>query len=262
MKLSISNIGWKADCDLMMYHTMKKHGFGGLEIAPTRVFPKRPYDHREEAGVWAQKLKEEYGIVVSSMQSIWYGMNKSIFGSIEDRTELLDYTQRAIDFAQTIGCENLVFGCPRNRVIPSEHLYPVAVSFFKEMGDYAFARGVHIGLEANPPIYNTNFINTTASAIRLIKDVDSAGFLLNLDMGTIIYQEEDLQIVEDNVCLISHIHISEPYLKPICQRDIHKWLKSMLDSVEYDRFISIEMGTVEDTSVLEKTMAYVSEVFL
>ena len=39
MNLSISNIGWPAELDSQVYALMKKHGYSGLEIAPTRIFP-------------------------------------------------------------------------------------------------------------------------------------------------------------------------------------------------------------------------------
>lgn len=44
MDLSISNISWSAEQDSQVYELMQKHGFSGLEIAPTRIFPENPYD--------------------------------------------------------------------------------------------------------------------------------------------------------------------------------------------------------------------------
>lgn len=44
MKLALSNIGWDAEYDRQVYELMKRHGFTGLEIAPTRIFPETPYD--------------------------------------------------------------------------------------------------------------------------------------------------------------------------------------------------------------------------
>lgn len=100
---------------------------------------------------------------------------------------MLDYTKKAIDFAAAIGCKNLVFGCPRNRSLPAGADESVAVAFFKELGEYAYSKGTAIGMEANPPIYNTNYINDTKSALELIEQVDSKGFKLNLDVGTRIF---------------------------------------------------------------------------
>ena len=69
-----------------------------------------------------------------------------------------------------------------------------------------------IGMEANPTIYNTNYINDTRSAIELIQKVDSAGFKLNLDVGTMIYNQESVDDIVGSVRLINHVHISEPGL--------------------------------------------------
>ena len=49
MKLSISNIGWTVEQDSQVYELMKKYGFTGLEIAPTRIFPEAPYEKLNEA---------------------------------------------------------------------------------------------------------------------------------------------------------------------------------------------------------------------
>lgn len=73
MKLSISNIGWAAENDQQVYELMKKYGFQGLEIAPTRIFTELPYDKNAKAEEWSKKLKVDYGLCVPSMQSIWYG---------------------------------------------------------------------------------------------------------------------------------------------------------------------------------------------
>lgn len=261
MKLSISNIGWAEENDASVYDLMEKYGFQGLEIAPTRIFPERPYDMNSEAETWSKQLKSEYGFCVPSMQSIWYGRQEKIFGTDEERKELLDYTKKAIDFAVAISCKNLVFGCPRNRNLSDGADESKAVGFFKELGDYAYSKGTVIGMEANPPIYNTNFINDTESAFNLIERVDSKGFRLNLDLGTMIQNKEDVSELLEKVNLINHVHISEPGLKPIEERPIHKELKALLEKEGYDRFISIEMGKVDDLAILEKKMNYVRGIF-
>ena len=49
MKLSVSNIAWSPERDETVLILLKKHGFSGVEIAPTRLFPEAPYDKIEEA---------------------------------------------------------------------------------------------------------------------------------------------------------------------------------------------------------------------
>ena len=78
MKYSISNIAWSAEHDKEMYAFLKEQSIEGVEIAPTRLFVK-PYDNLELAHEYAWMLKNKYGLTVSSMQSIWYGVKESIF---------------------------------------------------------------------------------------------------------------------------------------------------------------------------------------
>ena len=261
MKLSISNIAWDIKDNDKVFQLMKKYGYSGLEIAPTKIVADNPYEHIYEAKSFVDSLYKSYGINVSSMQSIWYGRGEKIFGSEEERKALIEYTRKAIDYASAIGCHNLVFGCPRNRNINSESDYVVAVSFFKELGNYAYSKNTCIGMEANPPIYNTNFVNNTKSAIKLIEDVDSKGFLLNLDVGTMIYNQESIDALRDKTHLINHVHISEPHLKRIENRDLHGELNNVFVASNYSGYVSIEMSMTDDMCLLENAMKYVSEVF-
>lgn len=261
MKLSISNIGWKIEQDETVYFLMKEYGFTGLEIAPTRIFPERPYELILEAAAWSSVLMEKYGILVSSMQSIWFGRQEQLFGTDDERKALLEYTKKAVDFAAAVGCRNMVFGCPRNRVVPKGTDSDLAIGFFKEIGDYAAQNGTIIGMEANPEIYHTNYINDTPSALELVKRVDSKGFRLNLDVGTMIHNHEDVGSFEDSVQLISHVHISEPELKEIKPRRLHLDLKKLLLDESYMGYVSIEMGKTDDLSVIEEKMKYVRSVF-
>lgn len=256
MKLSISNIGWEEKNDAAVYDLMRANGFSGLEIAPTRVFGEAPYDQLERAGSWASGLEFE----VSSMQSIWYGLSGNIFDQ-NDLDVFIPYTKKAILFAEKIGCRNLVFGCPRCRSIPEGKSVDDAVGFFKEIGDYAYEHNTVIAMEANPPIYNTNFINRTEEAFDLISRVDSQGFLLNLDVGTMIQNGESTDILKGKTHLINHVHVSEPYMKPVIARDLHEQLAGLLRSSGYNGYVSIEVATVDDVAVIGSMIGYVREVF-
>lgn len=268
MKLSVSNIAWIKEQDGIVYDKMRSLGFTGLEIAPTRIFPEAPYEHLTEAAKWADALQKEEGFAVPSMQSIWYGRSEQLFGSPAEREALLDYTKKGISFAAAIGCGNLVFGCPRNRNIPEERLQEAcharleedAVSFFRAIGDEAHRQGTVIGMEANPAMYHTNFINDTRSALSLIAAVDSPGFRLNLDIGTMLQNEEPLSVLEGNVHLVNHVHISEPGLAPVQERRLHKDLARVLSAEGYGGFVSIEMGRQPEVSALLDCMEYVAGV--
>lgn len=261
LKLSISNIGWNAWQDEEVYRLMKKYQFTGLEIAPTRIFQEQPYERLSEAALWSSDLAKEHGFTVTSIQSIWFGRQERLFGEESERNILTEYTKRAIDFSAAVGSRNLVFGCPRNRICPEGTDPEIGTRFFAEIGNYAVQKGTVIGMEANPAIYHTNYINGTPEALDLIRKVGSKGFLLNLDIGTMIQNGEDLAGLMGNVDLINHVHISEPGLKPIEPRAIHQELKRILTDGSYKGYVSIEMGRVEELPVIEEVMKYVRSVF-
>ena len=261
MRLSISNIAWTAAKDEPVYGIMKRLGFEGLEIAPTRIIPQEPYRHLKEIYSWKTELEKKYGFLVPSMQSIWFGRKELVFGNAAERNALIEYTKKAIDFAATIRCKNLVFGNPKNRNLQNPGNESIALDFFKTIGEYAAEKGTAIGMEANPTIYNTNFSNDTASAIDLIRQVNSKGFLLNLDAGTMIANGESVDVLCGAENLINHVHISEPFLKPIEHRTLHKDLENFLREMNYQGFVSIEMGTQENVDVVEQAMDYVKGVF-
>lgn len=261
MKLSISNIAWTAEYDEEMYGLMKKYGFNGLEIAPTRIFQENPYGDIERAKQWKEYTLDKYEFSVSSMQSIWFGRQEKLFGSKEERGILQDYTCMAIDFASAINCGNLVFGCPRNRSLPKSTSGEAAIAFFRYVGEYAAKKGTVIGIEANPPIYQTNYINDTLAAIELIGNVNTTGFLLNLDVGTMIENCEPISLLRNKISLINHVHISEPGLHPIKERELHKELADCLRAECYEGYVSVEMSKGATLVTLEEIMRYVKEIF-
>jgi sugar phosphate isomerase/epimerase len=257
MKLAISNIAWDAVQDEAVYGLMKQYGFSGLEIAPTRIFPDAPYSKITEARQWSFDLKRRYGFTVPSIQSIWYGRKERLFGSAKERQELMEYTKKAIMFAAATECRNLVFGCPKNRTLPDGGDPEAAITFFREIGDFAYANGAVIGMEANPVIYGTNYITDTASAVALIQEVNSKGFRLNLDVGTMVENDESLGVLEGAAGLINHVHISEPNLNAVQERTLHHNLVDFLKKLHYSGFLSIEMGKTDNLECLEAAMAYV-----
>jgi sugar phosphate isomerase/epimerase len=261
MKLSISNIAWKAEHDEEMYTYLAGRGFTGLEIAPTRLFGENPYDHSSEAREWADRLYEKYGLSIPSMQSIWYGRKENIFADEAQRESLIDYTKRAIDFAAAINCGNLVFGCPANRSYTGDYPRKTATEFFARLGEYAASQGTVIALEANPAIYNTNFINESRQAFTFAKEISSPGLLVNADLGTQIQNEEDPMIWDDNMRYINHIHISEPGLALIKRRKLHEILALILKGNRYSRYVSIEMKTQENLDDVKNVIQYIGSVF-
>lgn len=259
MKLSISNIAWVPEDDPEMINYIIESGWAGLEIAPTRIFPEKPYARTDAAKAWADGLKT-IGLEISSMQSIWYGHTEKIFSSKEERLQLVDYTKQAILFAEIVGCKNLVFGNPKNRDTEDVALAtPVAIDFFKEIGNFANEHQTVVALEPNPVIYNTRFMNTTEQTVEIAYKTNSDGIKVNVDLGAMIYNEEDVSFLKQIPEFINHVHISEPGLKRIERREpLHGELFSVLKKINYQHYVSVEMGNQNDIAVVKEVMNYIN----
>ena len=260
MKLSFSNIAWKAEQDEAVYKVLKDYGFSGLEIAPTRIFQDSPYDRLNEAAEWARQLKSKYSFEISSMQSIWRGRTENLFGCDDEKQSLIGYTKKAIDFAEVIGCHNLVFGCPKNRIVSQNTSTELVKEVFNSIGNYAYAHNTVFSLEPVSSAYGTNFATSTDETLQIVKDVNNPGFRLNLDLGTMIGNDEEVDILKGNVRYINHVHISEPELKIIRFRGLHDAVLVVLESEGYDRYISVEMKTVNDITKINHVCNYLIKI--
>lgn len=260
MKVTISNIAWQTENDSEMYAFLKEKKCTGIEIAPTRIFPENPYSDLNKVTNFRNELQTNYGLQVVSMQSICFGRNEAIFSSDSERNSLLEYIKQSIDFASVLGCKNLVFGSPKNRNInPKQE--EIALAYFSEIGKYAAEKNTFFAFEPNPVIYGTNFINTTNQALDFVKACNVDGLKVNFDLGTVIYNEESLSILENNLKWINHIHISEPYLEAIQKRSLHKELASILRKEEYNNYISIEMKGGSELEKIKNIIQYTQDVF-
>ena len=76
-----------------------------------------------------------------------------------------------------------------------------------------------------------------------------------------VQNNESVDGLAGKVILINHVHISEPGLKPIERRQLHKELRDILSAEKYQGFVSIEMGKTENLGDIENAMCYLKEIF-
>lgn len=254
MKYSISNIAWPIYSNLEVYKLMEKYGYSGLEVAPGKIANNLYSINSDEKNSFYNIIKP-FNIVPIAMQSLLFGTTgMNLFQDNTSRSKLLMYLKSAIDWANFWGIEALVFGSPKNRVmedINNKSDWEKAHIFFKTLGDYAYSRGIRFCIEPNPKEYGTNFLNTTEDAFNFVLKVNSLGLKVNLDLGTIILNNERINnVVNKNILsLIGHIHISEPYLNTIIKRIESKELIDLLKKYNYPYWISIEMKEVPEGGI-------------
>lgn len=271
---AISNIAWQSSESTQVYDLMKEYGFEGLEIAPTKLFPKPLDVHPAELASYKQKEFDSRGIKVVAMQSLLYGRpDLTIFDSPEKRQETLDYLSNLFRFGSQLGVEVAVFGSPANRRIPDSLSYvnasTIAYDFFYRLAEQAKQYNIFVCIEPNPEFYGTNFVTDSYQAIELVKAVNHPRFRFHLDTGALFINSENPDNVLDaGRAYLRHCHISEKALAVIAQesKEKHCAVTNALHQHHYSHWISIEMRAASDIKAsnvqnIASALQYVKEVY-
>ena len=146
--------------------------------------------------------------------------NCYLFNSNEEINNLLKYTIKAIEVANILDIKHLVFGSPKLRIIKDNMPYNDAVNiakdFFFKVSKEASRYNIIIGIEPNSKQYGTNFLTNTIDTYNFVKEINLNNIGINLDLSTIILENENLNNSIDIVNSLNkpfHSHISLPFLK-------------------------------------------------
>ena len=260
MKLAISNIAWQPAQRDAAFELMAQNGFAGLEIAPGLAFEGEddPWAPSPRAVADFEQAMARFGLRFVSMQSLLFGVcGAQLFGDAQEQQAFIGAMERAIGLAGRLGIPNLVFGSPRNRIIPEgmprQSAMSGAIDFFRRLGEAACMFGARIAIEPNPVAYGTNFLNTMDETAEFVAQVGHPGISLNFDVGAVIMcgQIDRLEALFDAYSgLVSHVHLSEPNLTPSPSSvSVARQVKRMCADAGYDGWISIEMRAPDDRPV-------------
>lgn len=256
--LAVSNIAWDAADEAAVADRLAEIGVRSVEIAPTKIFddPTRVSDEELDRylAFWADR-----GIDVVAFQSMLFGrLDLELFGAEPVRRATIDRLRSFLDLAGRMGVGALVFGSPRNRLLPDgateESAWSSAVATFRELGDAAVAAGTTLCIEPNPPQYACEFVTTAAAGRRLVEDVDSPGFRLHLDAAGMTLAGDDVGgAIRASAKALVHYHVSAPQLAPIEAAEVdHVSAFRALSTIGYQGHVSIEMRSIDDGSAADR----------
>ena len=246
MKLAVSNIAWPADQDAAVARLLKSLGVGGIEVAPTKLFPK-PLEATPADITAVRHFWELHGIEIVAAQSLLFGRpDLTLFDSEEARRETHAYLAHLIQVCAKLGAQSLVFGSPKNRRLgttPRDEAFRTAVEFFDDLADIAQAEGTCIVFEANPPQYGADFVTTAGEAIDLVSEVNHPGFRLHLDTACMTLARDPLPATFAAFPLLRHFHVSAPNLEAPSRADgvDHAAFAEQLRTCGYEGWVSLEM---------------------
>lgn len=266
MKFAVSNIAWKPDERLLAYEILAAQGVRGLEIAPGLLFDGAEDVFAPEETFAQARMREiaDAGLTLVSMQSLLFGVDgAALFDGEAALARFTKGMERAIDLAGRFGIPNLVFGSPKQRIIPEtmnhEHATEHAAMIFQQLGDRAASAGTIIAIEANPAVYGTNFLNDTKAVVEFVKRIEHPAIKMVLDVGAQHLNgalDQSAALIAEQSALLSHVHMSEPYLDPApATVEAAASILQALESANYSHWVSIEMKAAPVNSLDEMDQA-------
>lgn len=247
MRLAVSSIGWPAGADAAAAALLRRLHVDGVELAPTKIWPK-PLEATSEEIAACRAFWEGEGLPIIAFQALLFGHPEfDIFGDAAQQTAVLDYLDGIFRLAHGLGARAMVFGSPKNRrrgTLTSTEAFDKAVTFFREAGKRASRHEVILCLEPNPKEYDCDFVNLLMEGHALVAAVDHPGFGLHGDTGQLgMTGEPAATVLPAVVDRLRHFHLSEAFLKPLGSTGVdHAGIHRALKEARYDGWLSIEMG--------------------
>lgn len=247
MRIAICNElfgGWRLE---KIFNYVSQLGYEGVEIAPFTLSEDiRKIKSRERREI--KDLAASYNVEIVGTH--WLLVTPRGLHLTHPDETIRRFTKQylcdLVKFTSDIGGRFLVFGSPDQRNILEgvsfEEAWRHARETFYECSRFAEDYNAVIAIE---PLARqlTNFINTAEEAIRLIKDVSHPNFRLNLDVYSMLDEENPInEIIRSSKEYLVHIHVNDdnklgPGFGSVDYRPIIKVLKE----IKYKGFLSVEV---------------------
>ena len=244
-------------------------GYTGIEVAPFSISD-------DLASVPAATLSEmkntasDCGLEIIGLHWLLAKTNGLYLTSpdADVRTATVDYLKLLADTCAALGGRVLVFGSPQQRNllagVTTEQAMDYAAEVFRAAMPTFQEHDVVLCME---PLTKkeTDFINTCADAVSLMKIVDHPSFVLHQDVKAMLGAESDSvpELIHRHHDICGHFHVNDTNLlgPGMGETDYHPILKALLD-VSYQGWVSVEVFDYSPGAekIAKKSMDYLKQV--
>ena len=185
----------------------------------------------------------------------------------QDSEKILNHLKKVIKIAKFFDATNLIFGSPKNRNFiqkGKEQNLKIAEEFFCNVSNVMNSFNCVLSIEPNPKIYGSDFIINTIECIDFIKDMNRKNLKVHIDIGSSKINNENLEnTFNKNADLINSIHISEPNLEIIHDKEYHLICSKLIKKYLPNTVLSIEIAekNIMNLQELEKNIILIKEIY-
>ncbi len=212
MSLGLNGFGWAHVISGMPYsfprilEHAKSLGFDGVELfGMPDPYPEKPRDQKA-----LRRQVEDHGLRIASLQSLPGGLGNGHPGSSYSvcRNDYVDYVQRTVDLASTLGCDNVglwageVFGHG-----PNPKCIGYMVESYQRCAEFARAADMPLCLEAEP----VQQVNAPRVWFAILKGVDSTYLRAICDFAhlNVLSEQKPARLLKRLMPYIGHTHIAD-----------------------------------------------------
>lgn len=248
MKFSLCNEMFEKRDLAEVCATARDLGYHGIEIAPFTL-AKSVTDVSQKQRTQVRRTVEEYGLEVVGLHWLFLGSKGLHMTTTDDVAwrRTVDYMGALIDLCAGLGGKVMVLGSPKQRSLVKgqtlEGAWKQAVYFMQAVLDTAAESNVTICIEPLSPV-ETNFINTVAESIRLVKQLDHPNLKVTLDVKSMCSEPTPVSDIIRSVHAedVGHIHVNDVNLYGPGMGDVdYGPIATALRDIGWDKWVSVEV---------------------
>lgn len=245
MKLSISNIIWdKGEENLLSFLDLCfQYKLDAVELALS-CFWEEPISVSKRRLTWLRDELSKRELEISALHSITFTRSDlEFFKDKSSKSKLLDYLDKYSEIARFLGTSIIVFGSPNSR--KTYHLTEDKCEYIMletlEQIDRSF-KDIYFSIE--PLSKNIcDYINTFKDAADLLKNKQFKNIKIQLDVRTLIENNEPIDEIQKYKKFIVHCQVSNPGLTipGKMYQSFHRNVFRELKAINYQGFITAEV---------------------
>lgn len=255
---------WEEQCRLI-----SEIGYQGVEVAPFTISTDLASVSDDDLAAM-KATAESFGLEIIGLH--WLLAKTEGFHLTSPDTEVRDRTAEYLRLlartCRKLGGDVLVFGSPpqrnlRDGVTTTEGMGYAAEIFRAAMPEFEACQ-VRLCMEPLTTL-ETNFVNTCAEAVALMKLVDHPAFVLHQDVKAMLGAESDSipELIHQYRDVCGHFHVNDSNLlgPGMGDTDFHPILGALLE-VDYQGWVSVEVFDYAPGAekIAKKSLDYMQQV--
>lgn len=224
----------------------ERHGYTGLEVAPFTLGNIDKIDEKYAAALGG--VIRDHGLDMVGFHWLLAGTDGIHLTNPDPKIakRTFEYTQHLIDVCSAMGGKVMSWGSPTQRSLdpswnPSDAKKRV-IDFFQRLTPHLADANVTIALEFLGT-QETNFLNTAAETIELLKQINSPQIRLQLDVKAMADDQRPIyDVVRESMEWAVHLHANDPNLAGPGMGEVRfSQIADALIKGGYDGWVSVEV---------------------